>query len=322
MDKRYQVFISSTFIDLEDERRKVYQSILEMDCIPAGMELFPALDEEQFNFIKKIIDDSDYYILIIGGRYGSISPTGISYTEMEYDYAVSRGIKVIALLHGAPENIPAGKTEKSDDGAEKLKKFREKVATGRLVREWKTADQLPGLVTTSLNRTMKTYPATGWVRGNVVDTIALLSQINELRLENDRLRDEVINSSKIRIGRNISEFNENKIYRIAYNFGSGTKYSVELSLVDIFSAIGPTIFSKRDADKVKLTMESYISRITGGDENFLIIDQFDMSNIGLALYSSGLVEFYDNDIDKGGPVIWKITAHGMDTLMNIIGRRS
>jgi hypothetical protein len=50
MDKRYQVFVSSTFADLKKERSNVMQTIMEMDCIPAGMELFPATDEEQFEF--------------------------------------------------------------------------------------------------------------------------------------------------------------------------------------------------------------------------------------------------------------------------------
>lgn len=85
MDKRYQVFLSSTYADLKDERQKVIQTLMEMDCIPSGMELFPATDEEQWEFIKKVIDDCDYYLLIIGGRYGSINAEGISYTEKEYD---------------------------------------------------------------------------------------------------------------------------------------------------------------------------------------------------------------------------------------------
>lgn len=46
MDKRYQVFISSTYVDLQEERQSVLQTLMEMDCIPAGMELFPAADEE------------------------------------------------------------------------------------------------------------------------------------------------------------------------------------------------------------------------------------------------------------------------------------
>ena len=55
MDKRYQVFVSSTYRDLMEERTKVIQTLMKMDCIPAGMELFPAMDEEQMKFIKRII---------------------------------------------------------------------------------------------------------------------------------------------------------------------------------------------------------------------------------------------------------------------------
>jgi hypothetical protein len=86
VEKRYQVFVSSTYADLKEERQHVTQALMEMDCIPAGMELFPATDEEQWEFIKRIIDDCD--LLIIGGRYGSTTDEGISYTEKEYDYAV------------------------------------------------------------------------------------------------------------------------------------------------------------------------------------------------------------------------------------------
>ena len=86
MDKRYQVFVSSTYVDLQEERQSVLQTLMEMDCIPAGMELFPAADEEQWEFIKRIIDDCDYYLLIIGGRYGSVEYDGICYTVKEFDY--------------------------------------------------------------------------------------------------------------------------------------------------------------------------------------------------------------------------------------------
>jgi hypothetical protein len=92
MDKRYQVFISSTYADLKAERQDVIQTVIEANCIPAGMELFPAADEAQLAFIKRVIDDCDYYLLIIGGRYGSVDESGISYTEQEYDYAVSHGL--------------------------------------------------------------------------------------------------------------------------------------------------------------------------------------------------------------------------------------
>ena len=115
MDKRYQVFISSTYADLKEERRRVMQTVMELDCIPAGMELFPAADEEQFEFIKRVIDDCDYYLVIIGGKYGSTTSEGISYTEQEYDYAVSRSLKVLAFVHEDPDSIAFGKSEKDPE---------------------------------------------------------------------------------------------------------------------------------------------------------------------------------------------------------------
>ncbi len=64
MDKRYQVFVSLTYTDLKDERKRVTQTLMEMDCIPAGMELFPALDEDQWTFIQRIIKEGASRFLV------------------------------------------------------------------------------------------------------------------------------------------------------------------------------------------------------------------------------------------------------------------
>ena len=71
MDKRYQVFVSSTYEDLQEERREVMQALLKMNCIPTGMELFPAADDDSLTLIQRFISDCDYYIVIVGGRYGT-----------------------------------------------------------------------------------------------------------------------------------------------------------------------------------------------------------------------------------------------------------
>lgn len=76
MDVRYQVFVISTYVDLKEERRLVSTAILKMGHFPAGMEMFPATDDEQFEYIRSVIDLCDYYVLIIGGRYGSLSAQG------------------------------------------------------------------------------------------------------------------------------------------------------------------------------------------------------------------------------------------------------
>jgi len=193
MDKRYQVFISSTFEDLQDERKEIIQALLELNCIPAGMELFPAANEEQFTLIKRVIDDCDYYILVVGGRYGSISPkTGISYTEMEYDYAVSKGKPVLTFVHRDPSSIIAGKTERTDEGKRKLAEFRTNIQASKMCKTWASAGELGGVVSRSLVQQINSAPGVGWVRADSSAIEQLAStEILRLRHRIEELEDEV-----------------------------------------------------------------------------------------------------------------------------------
>jgi Domain of unknown function (DUF4062) len=88
MQAKFQVFVSSTYNDLVQERQDALKSILDLGHIPSGMEGFFAADQEQLTYIEKIIDECDYYVLIIAGRYGSVDADGVSYTEREYNYAL------------------------------------------------------------------------------------------------------------------------------------------------------------------------------------------------------------------------------------------
>ncbi len=154
MDKRYQVFVSSTFDDLIEERREVMQALLELDCIPAGMELFPAANDDQWTLIKRVIDDCDYYLVIVAGRYGSIGPEGTSYTQMEYEYASERDIPIIAFLHKNPAELVAKRCEDEPDRRQKLEGFRSLVK-GKMVKYWNNATELGSVVSRSLVKLIK-----------------------------------------------------------------------------------------------------------------------------------------------------------------------
>ena len=166
-------------------------AVMRLNYIPAGMELFPAVDEEQVTYIKRVIDMSDYYILIIGGRYGSLTNEGLSYTEEEYDYAVEKNKKVIALLHKSPDKIPVGKSDMAPDLREKLATFRKKVETGKkMVSYWENADELSALAMAALIHTANTFPAVGWIRGNTITNPEAFQELNDVRKELQRLKEE------------------------------------------------------------------------------------------------------------------------------------
>ena len=180
MEKRYQVFVSSTYRDLLEARQEVMQALLELDCIPAGMELFPAADDDQWTLIKRVIDECDYYIVIIAGRYGSIGPEEKSFTQLEYEYAISQGKPVIAFLHEKPGRLPADNTEKDPEQAKKLEDFRN-LAQKKAVRYWTTPADLGAVVGRSLVKLIKDKPATGWVKADSLPSQEATQEIRELR---------------------------------------------------------------------------------------------------------------------------------------------
>ena len=177
MKKKYQVFISSTYTDLIDERAAATQCLLDNDCIPVGMEQFPASNMEQMEYIQKMLNDCDYYILILGGRYGSIDTDGIGFTEKEYDYAVSKGIPVMSFVFDKPENLPSKYCEPTDAGKSKFLSFRKKVCANRMVKFHSDIGTLKANIITAITHCIRDFPAIGWVRndGNTQESDLLLS---------------------------------------------------------------------------------------------------------------------------------------------------
>lgn len=166
MNKKYTVFLSSTYDDLREERREVIHALLELDCIPCSMETFPADDDEQFEFIKSVIDECDYYVLIIAGRYGSIGKNGKSFTEMEYRYAIKMEIPVLTFIHNDLNSISLEKSEKSELSRQKLEAFIKYASNGKMVKFWSGKEDLAGKVSRTMISAIKRHPSMGWIRGS------------------------------------------------------------------------------------------------------------------------------------------------------------
>lgn len=169
--KKYQIFISSTFIDLIEERQAAVEAILKKGHIPAGMELFTSGDKSQWEVIKKWIDDSDIYLLILGGRYGSIDKsTNLSYTEMEYNYAVEKKKPLFALILD-DEIIFKKSIEITKDYDLKVQRyidFKTKVKS-KMCSFPKNTDQIKNEINHSIDNLISDNKnkMNGWVKGNI-----------------------------------------------------------------------------------------------------------------------------------------------------------
>ena len=320
MEKRYQVFVSSTYTDLKEERSKVIQTLMEMDCIPAGMELFPAMDEEQFEFIKKVIDDCDYYIIILGGRYGSITEGNISYTEKEYNYAKGRGLRIIALIHENPSKLPADKFELDSAIRDKFVAFREKLRTGRLVKEWSVPADLPSLVSLSLQKTIKTYPAVGWVRGNIQTNEEILREINDLRKENERLKAKPVAIADVVDVNNIASMYS--VLSVALNLNgsssaSGKDEIVKITWGELWGLIAPDLAGYPSEYFVRSRLVNSLVEYfhVQGKERRLTNHQFHVITIQYIAY--GFIAVGSRQDETGSlEAYWSITPKGESAMIN------
>jgi hypothetical protein len=191
--KKLQVFVSSTYTDLIVERQAVVQAILLAGHIPAGMELFAAGDRSQLDTIRQWIDESDVFVLIIGGRYGSIDPeSGKSYIQLEYEYAIeSKKPFFVAVMSDKmlDEKVKQhGKEMIERDNNDSFKKFKTTVRS-RICRDFDDTKDLKLIVMESLNKSVKENTLVGWVRGDeVTDPKPLMEEIQQLRSFNSTLQ--------------------------------------------------------------------------------------------------------------------------------------
>jgi len=194
MEKKYQIFISSTYEDLKKAREKVQDAVMSMYHFPVGMELFGAADEEQWEIIKETIDSSDYYVLIIAQRYGSIiadgPDAGMSYTEREFRYAKEKGIPILVFIMNDDVPVMPAYVDAEPEKAEKLKKFKDEAKTGRTVVWWSNEDELATKVTASLYKEFNRKKRPGWIRGDSVDIEKSLDEIVTLNIRIRKLEEE------------------------------------------------------------------------------------------------------------------------------------
>jgi hypothetical protein len=294
MDKKYQVFISSTYTDLVEERQAVIQQLLQMDCIPVGMEFFPAANDDQWTLITRVIDDCDYYVLIIGDKYGSLSAEGISYTQKEYEYAISKGIPTVAFLHKNPGKIQRDKTEMDTSLRNKLEIFKTSVQK-KHCKFWESPAELGGLVVTSMLNLMKTNPRIGWVKADNVQDENSLKENIELRKRIEKLEGELQSVNRVVSFPDFSS-KKNKFTNIKYISKSYTddysnEYSYKISWKEIINLVCSELFigNKISSRLIKI-IEDYIISKTYIDGDPPIME-FNLENNSFKVLLAQLVSF-------------------------------
>lgn len=337
MEKRYQVFVSSTFHDLEQERQEVMHALLELDCIPSGMELFPAANETQWNLIKKVIDDCDYYLLILAGRYGSIGPEGLSYTEMEYRYAISIGKPTIAFIHRDTGKIIADKTESTTEGKEKLSAFRTSVEK-KLCKHWEFPQELGSVVSRSLIQLIKSTPAVGWVRANeladrdaTLELLKLRRRVEELETELSRARTSAPKGTE-----GLAQGDEYHSLRFTFRAKTFADYrwpewkaTFSTTWDELFFVVAPLMINEATEDTIKAALNMFVKernieklnknqKLSDAELRDFSLHQEDFQTVKIQLRALGLIAKSEkNRSVKDIGTYWTLTPYGDEVMTRL-----
>lgn len=285
--RKLQIFISSTYKDLVPERQNCVQAILDAGHIPAGMELFNASDESQMITIRKWIDESDIYMLLLGKRYGSIEPESQkSYTQLEYEYAISTRKPLFSLV----VNNPSGTDDETLlDGYKSFKAL----VLSKIVKFCDDTKDIKYNLILSIHELETKYgdQLSGWTKGDYQ------KEIQGLTKENMDLKSQIIQLSKEK--NQILEKKEEKFGALSFDELSDVLRKKEILIKKgMFGAKEDTNFS------LLYFLEACSSHLSSGVCNRSGVSQdeiFVYVNVASELASYGLAEV------KNGPgsALWK-----------------
>ena len=318
--QKYQVFISSTYDDLKSERSQVIKAVLEMGHIPVGMEMFSAADEEQWKIITRQIDDSDYYVIIVGHRYGSLSGK-ISYTEKEFDYAQSKGIPIYGFVIDSTVEPLAKNIEKDKAKIAGLSKFKTKVKQ-RPVSFWSSADDLQGKVSIALMKAFNTNPRPGWVRASSSAGPEVTQELSRLSKENAELRSQLVVTASQDADAQLARISTQIDLMKAVPFNVQIKEKdkakwdlhVKSNLFDIFSTLASQMI-----DELSVTRASkYLAIMYSGGKpvaEFAPIATNHINEIFADLACLGLISpSKKKHAVSDKEIYWSLTEQGLETL--------
>jgi len=291
MNVKYQIFISSTYDDLRDERAQVLKAALEIGHIPVGMEMFSAADEEQWKIITRQIDECDYYVVIVAHRYGSVVD-GISYTEKEYDYAISKNIPVLGFIIEDDAAWPADRVDTDPNQKSSLEEFKAKVKR-KPVGFWSSASDLYGKFSIALIKQITSTPRPGWIQATDVVRPDVINELSRLSSENAELRKQLevalhqAEDDAITERRRIRQTMQKNTFKAAFFYHDSNDWEdgTEFTLYRLFRLLAPEMMIEKDIEAIAL----YIGLILRPDKDRRPREEYPVPSNNVKHWISGFI---------------------------------
>ena len=313
VERKYQIFISSTYEDLKDHRREVMEATLAMGHIPAGMELFSAADDEQWQIIAERIDECDYYIVIVAHRYGSVTATGLSYTQKEYRHAQQKGVPTLRFVVDDSVAWPPQFVETDPVRKKALDDFRSELLA-KPVDFWRSPEDLGGKYSRALPKLIRSHPRSGWISGDSGVGPEVVSELTRLSHENSQLRaelDDLRRKSNVELDEIEATLNATTINGGYRKAGERSWEEAKATLLAVFDHIASALVVEADLQRVaRLTFWAYAPDNVQPHTEWPVSKNHVEALLGI-LFSFGVVEPSTRKHSvKDAAIYWSLTESG------------
>lgn len=336
-NKKYQVFVSSTFTGMGDARQELMMALLSMGMMPTGMELRPQEQGSQWNMIQQVIAECDYYVVLLGGRYGPLSPMGLSYIHREYVFAATKKKPVIAFIHDHPETLPLDERENSREGEVRFQDFRKLLREkSALFRHWNTPTDLAEVVRKSMPLLVKQAPAVGWVRGTPVADINQVRDIQNLKKRIEELEKE---KEELTAGRrppvDTLARGTDKV-ALQYSCNAYIKGDCKVTMAQssmtwdtVFATVGPQMMHEVPESVMREALEEVLATSALSDVQQILPKAHAVRNVVLSTASFNQVKIQlralglirkTSQRDASGQTGWQLTPHGDQTMTQVLAQ--
>lgn len=315
MEKRYQAFLSSAFKELSEERRAVVTALLELNCHPVGMDLFDMLDDEDGSLVRRLIDDCDYYLVVLGANFRMLDTAEIDSIEREHDHALAKAKPVLAFLR------PDDKMQPEADGgyaelSGRLQALRDRLESGAC-RYWNTPTELGGAVSRACVQLIQSRPAEGWVRAGRAKTPEDYENVARLADQVRVLEKEVadLRAAELRVAPDLAQGDET--VELEYSLrGEQMVFRIGATWTEVFAAAAIKAIELPTSKEIETELSAWIGEHANSFD--VVLAESSLQKIKLQFFTLGLME--TRWLPQGR--VWALTDRGRVLLGELRGQKA
>ena len=337
--RRYQVYISTTYSDMLQARHAITLPLLKMGMVPVGIDSDGAMANQLPAVTQKLIDESDYYMVLLGGRYGDLSPLGLSDLHREFIYAMSKRKPMLAFVHDRLESLAESAKETTREGQVRRSDFARLVEQKIPTHTWSSEQGLANSVTAIMPELLRQYPVSGWVRADMqvaavpstpINTDVLTQQIRDLTAEREELL-ATLRPPLTTLSRGSDTVAVQFSCSVYQNGDCKTAMAdTTISWNQVFSCIAPLMLNPVAEPLMQKALEEFISRRALDNVKAQHPKAHAVRNVALASHSFNQIKVQlralglitrTSEKDARGMPLWRLTAHGDSTMTNVMAVR-